>query len=193
MRGHLILPLLLLLGTQPPSGDPPKPAAPVQEAGAETKATPSMDDLRAALAAKRYKEAAEGARGYLAANPEGSYDVVARAILCSARLDGHLPPPSFSTEPMKIEGDVRRPAKIYGTGPVYSERARQEKVNGVVVFEATIDHEGCVQKLRLLQGLHPDLDASARWAVEHWVFHPATLNGKPVDVYYALTVNFQVE
>ena len=30
-------------------------------------------------------------------------------------------------------------------------------------------------------------------AVQQWKFKPATLNGKPVAVYYNLTVNFQLQ
>ena len=198
MRADLILPLLLLLGTQPPSGDPSNPAAPVQEA--EPKASLNLDDLRALLAARRFEEAAEGARGYLAANPEWQSAGTARVILCSARFAGHLPPPVFenpvepgSSDPLRLGGEVRPPQKIYGSGPTYSDKARKAKINGAVIYEAVVDHEGCVQISRLLQKLHPDLDASAQWALERWVFRPATLNGKPVAVYYTLTMNFQVQ
>jgi TonB family protein len=171
MRTDLILPLLLLLGMQQP---------------------PDMNDLRALMAARRFEEAAEGARGYLAANPDGNDVVVARAILCSARLEGNLPPP-VSNEPLKVEGEVRRPEKIYGTSPQYTNNAREEKVNGVVIYETTIDHEGCVRDVRLVQGLHPELDASAKWSIERWVFRPAMLKGQPVAVNYTLTVNFQIQ
>jgi protein TonB len=37
------------------------------------------------------------------------------------------------------------------------------------------------------------LDTAAAEAVKKWKFKPATLNGKPVDVYYNLTVNFTLQ
>ena len=200
MRADLILPLLLLFGTQSPSGDPSKPAAPMQEAAVEPRASLNMDDLRALLAAKRFEQAAEGARGYLAANPEGKDAVTARVILCFARLEGSLPPPNFenpfepgSSKPLKAGGEVRRPEKIYGQPPQYTANARSEKVNGVVIYETTVDHEGCVRDMRLVQGLHPELDAIAKWSFERWVFRPAMLKGHPVSVSYNLTANFQIE
>lgn len=199
----LLLPFLVSLGAAPPSSDPAKPGtAPVQESGvvSQTQDLDLLTRLRALLAEGRFDQAVEGARGYLLVNPEGEDSRVARVILCSARLTGKLPPPSFdnpiepgATEPMRVGGEVRRPEKIYGATPTYTDKAREEKINGIVIYEATIDHEGCVRDLRLLQGLHPDLDASARWAIERWVFRPATLDGHPVPVYYSLTINFQIK
>jgi periplasmic protein TonB len=37
------------------------------------------------------------------------------------------------------------------------------------------------------------LDRAAVEAVEKWRFKPAMLEGRPVKVYYVLTVNFQVQ
>jgi protein TonB len=37
------------------------------------------------------------------------------------------------------------------------------------------------------------LDQAAVEAVRTWRFRPATLNGRPVDVYYNLTVNFRLQ
>jgi TonB family protein len=37
------------------------------------------------------------------------------------------------------------------------------------------------------------LDKAAVEAVTRWKFKPATLEGRPVKVYYVLTVNFQVQ
>jgi protein TonB len=37
------------------------------------------------------------------------------------------------------------------------------------------------------------LDQAAAEAIKSWKFKPATLNGKPVAVYYNLTVNFTLQ
>ena len=37
------------------------------------------------------------------------------------------------------------------------------------------------------------LDRAALDAVEKWKFKPATLEGKPVKVFYTLTVNFNLQ
>jgi outer membrane biosynthesis protein TonB len=37
------------------------------------------------------------------------------------------------------------------------------------------------------------LGSSAERTIKGWRFKPATLNGKPVEVYYNLTVNFKID
>ncbi len=44
--------------------------------------------------------------------------------------------------------------------------------------------------MRVLKALPMGLDHAAVDAVKKWRFKPATLNGRPVNVYYVLTVNF---
>ena len=45
----------------------------------------------------------------------------------------------------------------------------------------------------VLKGLPMGLSEAAEEAVKRWKFKPATLNGKPVSVYFNLTVNFQLQ
>ena len=40
---------------------------------------------------------------------------------------------------------------------------------------------------------HDSLDQAALDAVSVWRFKPATLHGKPVAVYYRLTINFKAD
>lgn len=56
-----------------------------------------------------------------------------------------------------------------------------------------IDTEGCVSRDHVLKGMPSGLSRAALASVEKWVFEPATLDGKPVKVYYTLTVNFLVD
>jgi protein TonB len=63
----------------------------------------------------------------------------------------------------------------------------------VVIVEAIIDKNGNVTNVRVLKPLPMGLDQAAVDAVENWKFKPATLNGKPVDVFYNLTVNFRLQ
>jgi TonB family protein len=62
-----------------------------------------------------------------------------------------------------------------------------------VILEAIIDEEGNVGNTRVLKGLPMGLDKAAMDAVQTWKFKPATLEGRPVKVYYVLTVNFRVD
>jgi TonB family protein len=103
-------------------------------------------------------------------------------------------PPAVEPEgPIRVGGDVTRPEKISGPNPQYTEIARKARVQGVVIVEAIIDKAGNVTNVRVLKPLPMGLDIAAVEAVEKWKFKPATLNGKPVDVYYNLTVNFRLQ
>jgi periplasmic protein TonB len=62
-----------------------------------------------------------------------------------------------------------------------------------VIVEAIIDKDGKVTNVRVLKGLPMGLDQAAVDAVKNWRFRPATLNGRPVSVYYSLTVNFRLQ
>lgn len=96
-------------------------------------------------------------------------------------------------EPYRVGDQVTRPEKIAGVPPIYTEEARKAGVTGVVILEAIIDERGDVVNLKVLKGLPKGLDQAALDAVKGWKFKPATLEGKPVKVYYTLTVNFTIE
>ena len=96
-------------------------------------------------------------------------------------------------EPHRVGGEVSPPEKISGAPPVYPEIARKSGVEGVVIVESIIDEQGDVTNARILEGLPLGLDRAALEAVKTWKFKPARLEGRPVKVYYNLTVNFRVD
>jgi protein TonB len=95
--------------------------------------------------------------------------------------------------PLRVGGDVARPELILGPPPIYTEWARKARLQGVVIVEAVIDTQGNVVDTKVLKGMPLGLDRAALDAVEKWKFKPATLEGKPVKVYYTLTVNFKLQ
>jgi TonB family protein len=103
------------------------------------------------------------------------------------------PQPHVAGEPYRVGGEVTPPEKIGGEAPVYTEEARQARVQGVVILEAIIDEKGDVANIRVLKQLPLGLDKVAVAAVSTWKFKPATRDGVPVKVYYTLTVNFQMD
>jgi TonB family protein len=111
-------------------------------------------------------------------------------LLASVSL-AQTPPPDGP--PYRVGGNVMRPEKISGKPPIYTIEARKARVTGVVILETVIDEQGNVTDVKVLKGLPSGLDQSAREAVQSWKFKPATLDGRPVAVYYTLTVNFTIE
>ncbi|MEO8276796.1 MAG: energy transducer TonB [Thermoanaerobaculia bacterium] len=102
-------------------------------------------------------------------------------------------PQSTGDEILRVGGEITKPERLGGAQPAYTELARKARIQGVVIVEAVIDKEGRVTNVRVLKGLPMGLDQSAVDAVKNWRFKPATLNGRPVSVYYSLTVNFRLQ
>lgn len=97
-------------------------------------------------------------------------------------------------KPYKVEGNVQPPKALTTAPPVYPESARTAKIEGTAVVETVIDETGRVTqpKIKGTSG-DKDLDKAAIDAVSQWTFKPATLDGKPVEVYYTLTIRFALD
>jgi protein TonB len=103
------------------------------------------------------------------------------------------PPSAEPDGPIMVGGDVKPPEKIFSPQPSYTEIARKARIQGVVIVQAIIDRDGGVTNVKVLKGLPMGLEEAAVDAIKQWKFKPATLNGKPVTVYYNLTVNFKLQ
>jgi periplasmic protein TonB len=73
--------------------------------------------------------------------------------------------------------------------PQYPPLARQARIQGAVVLQASIGKDGAVQNLRAVSG-HPMLTPAAIEAVKQWKYRPYFLNGEAVEVDTTITVNF---
>jgi TonB family protein len=102
-------------------------------------------------------------------------------------------PPGPSTGPIQITGNVRAPERLFAPEPIYPEEARLARIQGVVILQTIIDVLGTVTDIRVLKGLPSGLSEAAVEAVSRWRFNPATLDGKPVAVYYMVTITFSVQ
>ncbi len=103
------------------------------------------------------------------------------------------PPAAEPEGPIHVGGDVNAPVKVNAPNPQYTEIARKARIQGVVIVQAIINKQGRVENVKVLKGLPMGLEEEAVKAIKGWTFEPATLNGKPVDVYYNLTVNFRLQ
>jgi TonB family protein len=103
-----------------------------------------------------------------------------------------LPVAGAATERVVAIGPIREPRKIRHVNPVYPEGARNERVQGAVVLNATVAPSGCVRSLDVVQGVDPRLDVAALRSVAHWRYTPTLLRGKPVPVIMTITVNFRL-
>jgi protein TonB len=95
-------------------------------------------------------------------------------------------------EILTVGGAVSRPVLLSGQPPRYTKVALGARVQGTVVLAAVIDERGRVSNVRVLRGLKMGLDQAAVDTVQGWTFEPAKLAGRPVKVFYTLTVKFQL-
>jgi protein TonB len=96
-------------------------------------------------------------------------------------------------QPLPVGGNVSAPKRVYSPSPLYTEEARQGRVQGVVLLQAVIDAEGNVTNIDLIKGLPLGLSESAMKTVKEWKFEPARRDGVPVPVYFTLTVSFSLQ
>lgn len=75
-----------------------------------------------------------------------------------------------------------KPRPLKKVQPVYPQRLQDLGIEGRVVLELTIDANGRVVAVRVLRGLHPELDQAAIAAAKQMLFSPAKVNGTAVKV-----------
>jgi TonB family protein len=95
-------------------------------------------------------------------------------------------------KPIRITSEIQQPKMIKQVEPVYPQIARQARVEGTVILEATTDIYGRVQDVKILRSI-PLLDQAAVDAVKQWVYEPFLVNGKPREVSFTTTVVFELD
>jgi TonB family protein len=117
---------------------------------------------------------------------ERAYSEQERIEICKKK--GNAPLTPSESQPLKVEGKVARPTILRQVKPEFARRP----VNGTVILQVVVDEDGCVRDSKIVQGVNQYQDSGALEAVRQWVFLPATLEGKPVNVSYVLTINTQM-
>jgi protein TonB len=92
---------------------------------------------------------------------------------------------------MSISAGVAGGLLVQKTAPVYPQMAREARVSGTVVIQATITKTGTVENLRAVSG-PAMLRQSALDAVKTWRYKPYLLDGEPVDVETTVSVTFSM-
>lgn len=91
--------------------------------------------------------------------------------------------PPGGTQPIVVERQL----------PRYPPAARNAGIGGTVVLRGIVRRDGSIDNVEVIRepgrGM---LGEAARRAVLEWRFKPATFRGEPIDVYYTVTVNFNL-
>ena len=112
-------------------------------------------------------------------------------------LIGDPEPPPPSGPLMAGVGDVSNPVLIPESklDPEYPELARRARLEGNVILQAIVYKNGTVGEIEVLRCSRPNVgfETAAVEAVRAWRYQAATQNGQPVDVYFTVIVQFELQ
>jgi TonB family protein len=107
--------------------------------------------------------------------------------------DADVPaPPTVQSRPAAVATNVTPAEIISKPVPVYTEEARQKKIEGEVLLEVVLEATGRIHVVRVVRGLGHGLDDAAMHAAEQIRFKPATKDGQPSDSTAVLHIIFQL-
>jgi TonB family C-terminal domain len=90
-------------------------------------------------------------------------------------------------------GAVTAPRVITEVKPNYTPAALVQRIQGSVVLEVVVTHDGCASRIRVIRSLDPGgLDQEAMNATAQWRFEPGRLAGVPVDVLVNVMLDFTI-
>ena len=158
----------------------------------DTKGTTPQDQPAASAPAEASKPATEQAAATEPSEAGAADQGAAEGNRPARRRRPSRPPPVRGIARVQVLTET----KVEGNEVISTIRARNVSKGSITRFTASAywyDEQGNVTNVEVLKGLPMGLAEAAVSAVKQWQFKPATLNGKPVAVYFNLTVNFQLQ
>ena len=93
-------------------------------------------------------------------------------------------------EAVYVTGDMVRPVLLTKVEPAYPEVPRRANMGGRVTVQAVIGLDGNVESAEVFASTNSLFNQAALDAVRKWRYRPATMNGKPVRVFFSVQVDF---
>ena len=94
--------------------------------------------------------------------------------------------------PYQPGAGIDPPTLVREVRPQYTDEARRQSIEGDVVLEIVVRHDGSVGNVRVRRTLGAGLEQKAIDAVRQWRFNPAKRHGSPVDVVVDVSVGFKL-
>jgi TonB family protein len=99
--------------------------------------------------------------------------------------------PSAPATALPVGGDVKLAKLIFSVPPKYPTLAKSQHVSGNVLVDALIDASGHVTTMKVVSG-PAVLHQAAMDALKQWRYVPASLDGNPVPMHLAVTIQFRL-
>jgi TonB family protein len=100
--------------------------------------------------------------------------------------------PDGTLKPYRVGQGVFPPAVLSKVEPLYSDQARNAKLQGNVLVQLVVDEHGLPRQIRVMRSLGMGLDEKAVEAVQRWRFRPGMKDGHAVSVQATIEVNFRL-
>jgi TonB family protein len=97
--------------------------------------------------------------------------------------------PAHPPKLVRVSSTVMQGLSVTKVQPEYPAEARDQRIQGEVRLDVTVDKEGNVSDIKLISG-HPSLAPSAIEAVKQWKYRPYQLSGNPLAMESLVVVNF---
>ena len=190
--------MFMLVAPPPPPPPPPPAAAPVKvvkqiqtdivngELRTPTKIPKKVQMIKEDEAPPPAMASAGVVGGVPGGVPGGSMGGVMGSILSATPT---VAPKIATPQRVRVSSGVSTGMLVRKVPPAYPPLARQARIQGTVILQATISKEGSIENLQLISG-HPMLAPAAIEAVKQWKYKPYLLNGEPVEVETQVQVNF---
>lgn len=91
------------------------------------------------------------------------------------------------------DGPVKNPVVKKKVAPRYPKSARSAYEQGRVGLEVLLAIDGRIQQVDVVTSTAPALSQAATKAVRQWTYEPATLDGKPVPVFFTVFIDFMLK
>ncbi len=110
-------------------------------------------------------------------------------------LDSFITPfpedvPRFNQKNLNAKATM--PRCIHCPDPSYTDLARRNRLQGVVIFEVLITADGLPGRIRPVRLIGNGLDEAAFAAIKNWKFRPANRDGTPVPTIVPIEVTFRL-
>jgi protein TonB len=95
-------------------------------------------------------------------------------------------------KPSACSEEATKPKPIVMARPEYTDEAKAAQIEGKVRVEVTVDANGAVKAVKVLDSLGHGLDEAAIRAVQAATFEPAQQCGKPVSATFVVGIRFSL-
>ena len=185
---------ILMVGCKNNGSKKAAAAAAAQEEEAAAAAAKAYNDAIDAFQAQEGEEIniREAVEKLSAAQPGAAVESVAETL--EKNPDAVLPFQVVEVKPTFDGGDANDFSKWVNSQIVYPQDAVDQKIEGKVVLQFTVNKLGEVKDVKVVRGVNEILDKEAVRVVESspkW--EPASQNGVPVSVNYTFPVIFRIQ